>query len=187
MTPLSPTEAQLICRGPAQCARLCPAMPGIRSGNSSAWRTICSFWRACRRVCMRDAPRQLSEDYRGRSPLSPSPGFALVLAHLLRSAASERPTSSSSLNWPRSLPRTYRLSPPVPMSSRLRAIASPSCLNWVVLLTLAHAGAPPSSPPDRPDARCALGPYRWAAVEYEGSRREPRRCAGASHSTGGDR
>jgi hypothetical protein len=40
------------------------------------------------------------------------------LARLLRSAASERPTSSTSLNWPRLLRWMYRLSLPVSMSSR---------------------------------------------------------------------
>src|SRR5690606_2611075 len=57
--------------------------------------------------------------YRLRSPLPPWPDVVVFLALRRRSAASERPTSSLSLKRPRSSRRTYRLSVPVSMSSRL--------------------------------------------------------------------
>ena len=64
---------------------------------------------------------------RGRSPLSPWPDLTLVLARFLRSAASDRPTSSDSTNdVPSLLRRTYLLSVPVSISSRL-AMVSPIC------------------------------------------------------------
>ena len=59
------------------------------------------------------------DTYRFRSPRSPCPGFDAVFAFRRRSAESERPTSSLSLNCPPALRRTNRLSVPVLMSSRL--------------------------------------------------------------------
>jgi hypothetical protein len=45
------------------------------------------------------------------SPLSPCPGFTVVVALLRRSAASDLPTSTTSLNFPSLSRRTNRLSP----------------------------------------------------------------------------
>jgi hypothetical protein len=60
-----------------------------------------------------------------RSPLSPCPDFTFVLAFLRRSALSDLPTSSDSLNFP-PVPRlTYRLSVPVSISSRFAAFFLP--------------------------------------------------------------
>jgi hypothetical protein len=62
------------------------------------------------------------EGERFTSPLSPCPGFTTVLDLDLRSAASDRPTSTTSLNCPCLSRRTNRLSPGVgSISSRFRA------------------------------------------------------------------
>src|ERR1051325_1537542 len=80
-----------------------------------------NFWFAARLNHCGKANRA-GHDY--RSPLSPWPGFALVFALLRRSAASDRPTSSDSLNCPLVLRRTNRLSVPVLMSSLFAIIIS---------------------------------------------------------------
>lgn len=56
------------------------------------------------------------------SPLSPCPGLLLVFACRFRSCASERPTSSDSLNLPVLSRRAYRLSLPVLINSRFAAL-----------------------------------------------------------------
>ena len=56
-----------------------------------------------------------------RSPLSPWPDFTFVLAFLRRSAVSDFPTSSDSLNLPPAPRLTNRLSVPVSISSRFAA------------------------------------------------------------------
>jgi hypothetical protein len=57
------------------------------------------------------------------SPLSPCPGFTVVVALLRRSAASDLPTSTTSLNFPSLSRRTNRLSPGVG-SINLRFLAA---------------------------------------------------------------
>src|SRR4051812_34454036 len=59
---------------------------------------------------------------RFRSPRSPWPLLDSVLALRRRSCASERPTSSLSLNCPAAPRRTNRLSVPVLMSSRFEDV-----------------------------------------------------------------
>jgi hypothetical protein len=60
-----------------------------------------------------------------RSPLSPCPDFTFIVAFLRRSALSDRPTSSDSLNCPSGARRTYRLSVPVAISARVAAFFLP--------------------------------------------------------------
>src|SRR5688572_28615156 len=57
-----------------------------------------------------------------RSPLSPCPLLPFVFAFLRRSAESDFPTSSDSLNRPLAPRRTYRLSVPLSINSRLAAV-----------------------------------------------------------------
>src|SRR5687767_14839941 len=68
---------------------------------------------------------RLARDGRHRSPLSPWPDFTLVLALLRRSAVSDFPTSSNSLNFPPAPRLTNRLSVPVSISSRFAAFFLP--------------------------------------------------------------
>ena len=75
--------------------------------------------RRCLGMTASSINRTIFASYRFRSPRSPWPAFDVVFAFLRRSAASDRPTSSLSLNCPPEPRRTNRLSVPVLISSRL--------------------------------------------------------------------
>src|ERR1051325_1741959 len=99
-----------------------------------------NFWFAARLNHCGKANRA-GHDY--RSPLSPWPGFTLVFALLRRSAASDRPTSSDSLNCPLVLRRTNRLSVPVLMSSLFAINNLPPAANSIGRLLLSKPFAEP--------------------------------------------